>query len=238
MLISVAAMYAFSQTPLGRIANALRDNPERLRFIGYNPHAVRFRVQLVSSFFAGVAGALSAINYEIVTIDGMGVAASGTIMLMTVIGGAGFFLGPVLGAVLVTFMETAVSSYTHAWLFYFGLLFLVVIYSAPEGLTSVIAAHRPIWRAGRLSRLLPSYGCALVSGTIVFFGVVVMVESLYRLSDSTTGSRLAFFGVSLSPISATTWVLASVAIGVGGFLLSLSYASAQSTWKRLIEPAG
>lgn len=235
MLLSMIAMYAFSQTPLGRIANALRDNPERLRFIGYDPHAVRFRVQLVSAFFAGVAGALSAINYEIVTIDGMGVVASGTIMLMTVIGGAGSFFGPVLGAVLVTFLETAVSTYTHAWLFYFGLLFLVVIYCTPEGLASVIAVHRPVLRDGRFTILLPSYGCALLSGTIVFVGIVVVVEVVYRMSDSTMGGKLALFGVGFSPASAITWLVPMASIGIGGLLLQRSYVAAQSAWKGLVE---
>lgn len=237
MLLSIAAMYAFSQTPLGRIANALRDNPERLRFIGYDSHAVRFRVQLVSAFFAGIAGALSAINYEIVTIDGMGVVASGSIMLMTVIGGAGSFLGPVLGAVLVTFLETAVSTYTHAWLFYFGLLFLVVIYCTPEGLASAIAVHRPVLRSGRLTSLLPSYGFALLSGTLVFLGIVVVVETVYRLSDSTMGGSLALLGLRFSPVSATTWMLPLATIGIGGFLLKMSYVSVQAAWVRLNQQA-
>ena len=57
------AMYALTQTPLGRIANAVRDNPERAEFIGYNTHRVRWLMMILSTFFAGIAGGLSAINF-------------------------------------------------------------------------------------------------------------------------------------------------------------------------------
>jgi branched-chain amino acid transport system permease protein len=235
MLLSILAMAAFSRTPLGKIANALRDNAERLRFVGYNPHAVRFRVQLVSSFFAGIAGALSAINYEIVTIDGMGVAASGTVMLMTVIGGAGSFFGPILGAVLVTFLQTGVSVYTNAWLFYFGLLFLVVMYCAPDGLSSLVTLHRPVWRARRLPHLLPSYGLALLSGLIMTTGIVLAVEVIYRLSDKSAGNMLVLFGMRFDPVVASTWLIPLCAMVVGAVLLKLSVVRVQAAWKTVME---
>jgi branched-chain amino acid transport system permease protein len=234
MLLSMAAMYGFSRSPLGKIANALRDNAERLRFVGYDPHAVRFRVHLVASFFAGISGALSAINYEIVTIDGMGVGASGTVMLMTVIGGAGSFFGPILGAVLVTFLQTGVSMYTNAWQFYFGLLFLVVMYCAPDGLASLVTLHRPVWRTRLWLQLLPSYGLALLSGLIMLAGLVVAVEVIYRLSDE-NGSMLVLFGAHFRPAAASTWIASLGAMAVGGILLLLSSMRVQSAWKTVTD---
>lgn len=207
MLVSMAAIHAFSRTPLGVIGNALRDNAERLRYVGYDAHAVRFRVHLAASFFAGIAGALSAINYEIVTIDSMGLAASGMVMLMTVIGGAGSFFGPVLGAVIVTLLQTMVSAYTHAWPFYFGLLFLVVIYCLPEGLTSIVGLHRQVWRSRAFRLLLPSYGATLVSALVVLAGIVIAVEAIYRWSDNAGGNMLVVFGTVFTPASASTWAL-------------------------------
>ena len=88
------AMFAFTHTPLGRIANAVRDNPERAEFIGYNTHRVRFFVLIVSAFFAGIAGALSALNFEIVTAENVSAIRSGGVLLATVIGGASLFFGP------------------------------------------------------------------------------------------------------------------------------------------------
>ena len=74
---SMAAMFALTRTPLGRIANAVRDNPERAEFIGYDTQTVRFLQLVLSAFFAGVAGGLSAINFEIVTAENVGVMRSG-----------------------------------------------------------------------------------------------------------------------------------------------------------------
>ena len=78
-VISMVGMYAFSSTPLGRISNAVRDNPERAEFIGYNTQRVRFLVLVVSAFFAGIAGGLSAIMFEIVSAENVSAARSGPI---------------------------------------------------------------------------------------------------------------------------------------------------------------
>lgn len=69
LFISTIGMYAFTHTPLGRIINAARDNPERVEFIGYNTQRVRYLTLILSGFFAGIAGALGAINFEIVTAE-------------------------------------------------------------------------------------------------------------------------------------------------------------------------
>ena len=69
MMISAVGMYFHTMTPLGRMANACRDNHERAQFVGYDPRIVRFLQFAVSGFFAGIAGGLFAITYEIVTFD-------------------------------------------------------------------------------------------------------------------------------------------------------------------------
>jgi branched-chain amino acid transport system permease protein len=56
-------LYALTQTPLGRILNAVRDNPERVEFIGYNTQQVRYRAFIIAGFFAGIAGGLGAIEF-------------------------------------------------------------------------------------------------------------------------------------------------------------------------------
>ncbi len=81
-------MFAFTRTPLGRMCNAVRDNPERVEFIGYSTQRVRFIVLPSPAIFAGLAGGLYAINFEIVTADAVGAARSGSVLLMVYIGGA------------------------------------------------------------------------------------------------------------------------------------------------------
>ena len=130
-LVTMIAMFALTRTPLGRMANAVRDNPERARFVGYNPTRVRWLMMALASGFAGIAGGLAAINYEIVTAETLGLVASGNVVLMAFIGGIGHFWGPIIGASLVTLLQSALSNYTQAWLLYFGLFFLVIIMFSP-----------------------------------------------------------------------------------------------------------
>jgi branched-chain amino acid transport system permease protein len=94
----MALMYAWSHTPLGRIANAVRDNPERAEFVGYDTQRVRWLTLIISSFFAGSAGALGVINFEIVTAENVSAVRSGGVLLAAFIGGVGFFFGPIIGA--------------------------------------------------------------------------------------------------------------------------------------------
>jgi len=94
----------------------VRDNPQRVAFVGYDPRVVRLVACCVAGLFAGLAGWLHAINYEIVAADSVGALRSGSVLLMTCIGGAGHFAGPVLGAVVLTWLEASLSGYTSAWL--------------------------------------------------------------------------------------------------------------------------
>ena len=134
---AVIAMYALTRTPLGRMCNAVRDNPERVQFVGYDPHVVRYIAFCFSGFFAGIAGALAAINFEIANSAYLGAVQSGTVLFATYIGGVGFFIGPIVGAIFVTFLSLGLSDVTPVWQLYFGLIFIaVVMYRARR-------THRP-----------------------------------------------------------------------------------------------
>src|SRR5258708_16463933 len=119
-LVCMIAMFALTRTPLGRMANAVRDNPERAKFVGYNPTRVRWLMMSLASFFAGIGGGLAAVNYENVTAETLRLVASRHLVLMAFIGGVGPFLGPVISALLVTPLQSALSHYTHAPRFDFG----------------------------------------------------------------------------------------------------------------------
>src|SRR5450830_188305 len=99
--ICTAAMFAFTRTPLGRILNAVRDNPERVEFIGYNTQRVRYYAFIIAGFFAGIGGGLAAINSEVVTAEVVSGVRSGSLLLFTFLGGATFFFGPIIGAGLL-----------------------------------------------------------------------------------------------------------------------------------------
>ncbi|HUH60976.1 MAG TPA: branched-chain amino acid ABC transporter permease [Candidimonas sp.] len=133
----VALMYAFTKTPLGRLANAVRDNPERVMFIGFNPQKIRLFVMILSGMFAGIAGALSAFNYEIATSETLGIGQSGMILIATYLGGVGFFFGPIVGAFVYVLFLSVIAGLTEAWLLYFGVLFVLVVLFSPNGLLSL-----------------------------------------------------------------------------------------------------
>ncbi len=159
-LLSMVAMYAWTQTPLGRIANAVRDNPERVEFIGYNTQRVRYLVLILSAFFAGIAGALGAINFEIVSAENVSAVRSGGVLLAVFIGGAGVFFGPIIGAVVFVLFAVALSDLTKAWLLYLGLFFVLMVMFVPGGLASLLLMQVPLLGKGKLGRMLPSYARA------------------------------------------------------------------------------
>lgn len=194
-LACAALMYWLTHTPFGRMANAVRDNAERVGFIGYSTHLLRYQVLVVSATFAGVAGGLAAINNEIVSVESVGAHASGAVLLMVFIGGAGHFLGPVIGAVVVTLLQTVVSSFTHAWLFYFGLLFLVMVLFAPGGFASLLASLLPTLCSRRQLRLLgPGYLAGLGGLALLLLATVIVVESGYHVAGHGTGAAFRLFG--------------------------------------------
>ena len=113
---AVAAMYAFTRTPLGRMLNAVRDNPERVEFVGYNTQRIRYTAFIIAGFFAGISGGLGALNFEIVTAEVVGAARSGAYLLFTFLGGATFFFGPIIGAILMVMAFVLFIEFTKGWL--------------------------------------------------------------------------------------------------------------------------
>jgi branched-chain amino acid transport system permease protein len=205
-LLCVAAMYAFTRTPLGRMCNAVRDNPERAEFVGYSTQMVRFLAFCASGFFAGVAGGLAAIHYEIVTSSMVGAAPSGFVLLMAYIGGIAFFIGPIIGAVLMTALQISLSDYTGAWLLYVGLMFVVVVMYAPWGLGGLLLMHRPLWAAGTLRRVLPAYALAAVPVLMLAAGGVLLIETCHHLLvKASEGTAMRVLGIAYDATSPLAW---------------------------------
>ena len=220
-VIAAVAMYLLTKTPLGRISNAVRDNPERAQFVGYNTTIARFIQFSLSGFFAGIAGGLFAIMFEIMTAPNVGLVQSGAVLLMTFIGGVGLFFGPIIGAVLVTYMHTALSGFSEGWILYFGLMFVFMVMYAPGGIAGVIYAHAAPWRAGLLWRLLPSYLLVLLPALLAIAGLVAVVEMGYQLSLAyDPSSPIDLFYMQINATSLWSWLVAllGLAVGIAGVL--------------------
>ena len=214
--VSVALLYALTQTPLGRILNAVRDNPERVEFVGYNTQQVRYRAFIIAGFFAGIAGGLGAINFEIVTAEVVGPARSGSYLLFTFLGGATVFFGPILGGILMVLAFVLLSEITKAWLLYLGLMFLFMVVYAPGGLAGLIMMNLRIAKTGALKRLLPSYAGLAVAMALMLAGAGALVEMIYHLQlDAANGPELPFAGWVLHTDSATTWGVSVALLAIG-----------------------
>jgi branched-chain amino acid transport system permease protein len=188
MLIATGLMFAFTKTPLGRLANATRDNAERVAFIGFNPQKIRWMVMVIAGFFAGIAGALNAINYELVTIENLGIGQSGMVLVAAYLGGTGFFLGPVVGAFIYVLFLSVISTMTQAWLLYFGVLFIAVVMFAPAGIVSLLGAD--YWR-DRAVTVQGAVGAVLACALFV-----VVVEAIYAYQAAAgSGNPVSLAGI-------------------------------------------
>jgi len=230
MFLATLLMYLQTRTPLGRMANAVRDNPLRAQFVGFDPYMVRFFQFALSGFFAGIAGGLFAINHELVNFEAVGGGQSGLVLLMTFIGGVGHFFGPVLGAVLVTLLQSTLSLVTGAWMLYFGILFVLMVMFAPGGIAGLIAMHAPAARAGRLHTLAVPYLRALVPALMVFAGFVLFVEVNYHLSAHGGRGPVRVWWMGWEAGSPLTWVVVAVLVLGGGWWLRREARGVRAAW--------
>jgi branched-chain amino acid transport system permease protein len=217
--VCTAAMYALTLTPLGRMLNAVRDNPERVEFIGYSTQRVRYMAFMISGFFAGISGGLAALNFEIVTAEVVGAARSGAYLLFVFLGGGMFFFGPIIGAVLMVIALVLLSELTKAWLLYLGLVFLLMVMYAPGGIASLIMMNLRVAMHGKLGRVAMHYAGLALAGLVALAGVAAMIEMLYHLQlNAALGPKLPFLGITLDASATSTWVGAVAVLVVGAGL--------------------
>ncbi len=229
VMVSAIAMYALTRTPLGRICNAVRDNPERVEFIGYDPHVVRYFAYGFAGFFAGIAGGLTAINFEIANAAYLGAMQSGFVLFAAFIGGTAYFFGPILGAILVTYLQLGLANVTTAWQLYFGIIFIGIVMFAPGGIARLLMMHRPLIRAGSWLLVIPSYLVAALPTLALALGVILSIETVARYTtNGGEGNVINLVGIPFNATAPTTWLTAAVLV-IGGFLI------ARITWRRVVE---
>ncbi|MCO6416562.1 branched-chain amino acid ABC transporter permease [Siccirubricoccus sp. KC 17139] len=227
-LAGAAALWLFGMTPLGRTAFAVGENETRLRFLGMRTHAVKTATFCASAAASGLAGALLAVANENVDYSIFGGGASAAPVMHTFIGGAGTFLGPVLGAVLLTGFGSIVGQATRLWLLYQGIFFVLVVMLAPGGLAGLVAAGLRRSADGQAAKALRATALVLAGALLVTCAVVFAGETLsevlsdaYSAARATTGMRfppVERLGLAYSPLSLPLWAAAAAAF-LGGVLL-------------------
>jgi len=226
-VIGSALIFAFGRTPLGKLSEATRDNPERVQFIGFDPVKVRYLVFIFAGAFAGMAGGMAAVNYEIFTPETLSLQPSGVVLLMAYIGGITYFAGPILGAVVLTLMTSMLSDFTEAWLLYLGAMFVLIVMYAPRGMAGIFADLSTFARNEGLGTLAKRSIVPLTGAGAAFVALVILVESAVRWSNG-YGEVFEPFGLALPMASPLTWGLIVILASSGIALLVRASKGEQS----------
>ncbi|MFQ5693955.1 MAG: branched-chain amino acid ABC transporter permease [Nitrospinota bacterium] len=144
-ILCVLLIWQVLRSPYGRVLNAVRENEERARTCGYDTHRVKLVAFVVSGIFSGVAGALAIIYGESVPIENIHWSNSGQVVIITLFGGAGTFLGPAIGSFIYWYLRQLMSTqfvnwwvgfeYWEAWV---GGLFIVIVLFLPDGILGTL----------------------------------------------------------------------------------------------------
>ena len=133
--------------PLGHAFVGIRENEQRMMAIGYPTRAYKLLSFTIAGAVAGLAGGLYAIFNGFISADAVYWTASGDILIMTMLGGAGTLIGPAIGAAIVLLMKNVVSSYSEHWLAIIGVTFICCVMFFPGGLWGTLQGLQ--WRRVR-----------------------------------------------------------------------------------------
>ncbi|HEU0154772.1 MAG TPA: branched-chain amino acid ABC transporter permease [Stellaceae bacterium] len=141
--ISLAIIRQITRSPFGRMLTTIRDNPERAAFIGLNVRAYELAAFVVAGIFAGLAGALYGLFSRGVFADYVFWSKSAEVMIMTILGGMGYFWGPSVGAFALVWLNQQITAYTQYWPFVLGAILLVLLFAFPGGIVGgIVAGYR------------------------------------------------------------------------------------------------
>jgi branched-chain amino acid transport system permease protein len=169
----------------------------------------------------------------------MGLNASGAVLLMTYIGGIGYFVGPVLGAIVFTFLQSMLSDYTAVWLLYVGLVFLAAVLFVPAGLAGVLAMHAPVWRSRRFGPLVGPYFLAGALMLIAAVGLIGCLEMIHLLVSAPAGrATRRLFWMTVDVRTVPPWLAFVALMLTGGFGLRAVASRVSAAFTEASRPAG
>lgn len=148
----------FTTTAMGKTILLMRENEERMKFLGYNTNISRLILFTFTGALAGCAGAFYALFFQFTSISAISVDMSTTILLMTFIGGTGSFGGPILGALVFTYLQDFLSDITDRWPIIMGIIFVVMVLYVPGGLSGLIISIKERFGIGNSTGKLEMEG--------------------------------------------------------------------------------
>lgn len=149
VLVFFAATYVLCRrvinSPFGKVLVAIRENEERVSYLGYNIRKIKIKSFMISACLAAVAGVLFGAYQDFVSPGMLNWTLSGDLILMSVLGGMGTLVGPVVGGGIIILLGDELSSLTENWMIFIGGFFVLMIIFAPSGVLGVVSKIR--WRA-------------------------------------------------------------------------------------------
>lgn len=136
--ISILAIWRILNSPFGRLLQAIRENEERTIASGYNVTMAKFVSLVFSGLFSSLAGGLFCIYLGYGPLQALYWLTSGTILLMTILGGMHTFIGPVVGVGVFLYAQNKLSWIMERWELVVGILFMALILIFPEGVVGTI----------------------------------------------------------------------------------------------------
>ena len=143
-VLCLVSMMLFVRSPFGASLRGTRDQPRRMRALGFNVWLIRFVAFLFSGFWTAIAGLLFLYYNQFISPQVMALQTSAEALLMVISGGTATLAGPVVGAAIVVIMKNVVSAYIERWNMVLGIIFVLIISFMPEGLVPGTAR---IWRS-------------------------------------------------------------------------------------------
>jgi branched-chain amino acid transport system permease protein len=139
--LSVAALDRILRSPFGTVLQAIREIPARAAACGYDIQRVKWLSFVFYALFMGLAGGLEALRLNVVPIESLFWATSGQVVIMTLLGGAGTFFGPFVGAATWLVLEDRIALYTESWALVIGAIFVLFVIFLPKGIWGTLMAR-------------------------------------------------------------------------------------------------
>src|SRR5699024_2890957 len=137
-LIAALVLYIITRSRFGLVLQAIRQTPERVSFCGVHVRGHQLTSFVISGVFSGLAGALFAPFNHLASPDLVHWTQSAEPVLMSILGGTGYFLGPFFGATVFVLLETWITSYTHYWMLVLGIILAVLVIFFRRGLLGTL----------------------------------------------------------------------------------------------------
>ncbi|UCD82928.1 MAG: branched-chain amino acid ABC transporter permease [Desulfobacterales bacterium] len=144
--LSLWMLWFFTKTPFGSIMISVRDNANRVDYMGFKVPQTKAVIYMFAGGFAGVAGSIYALFQNLISAeDGFHIFVSFGPIMMTMVGGIGSFFGPVMGSAIFGIIEELTSRYTERVELVMGLILILVIMYAPMGFLGIIQILKAKW---------------------------------------------------------------------------------------------